>query len=170
MPCCSVSGCCRPSVSRKMCNLHYVRMQRHGSVDAPKRYKNIAGQRFGNYVALAYVGRRGNSAIWTFRCDCQAVRAASTSTIIAKPTAPCAGCRASKAVDMVGWRFGRLSVVAPEGKTKAGGQRWRCACDCGGDIVATGMNLRRGDYVSCGCRKSERMTEFNLAREAARAR
>ena len=39
---------------------------------------------------------------------------------------------------------------------------WKCKCDCGNEIIASGKNLRAGRYVSCGCAKSEYLTRYNL--------
>jgi len=62
----------------------------------------------------------------------------------------------ASAIDMIGFRVGRLTVVAPS-ELRAGnepGQHWRCKCDCGGEraSVSTRM-LRRKDSpaASCGC-------------------
>ena len=54
------------------------------------------------------------------------------------------------APDMVGQRFGRLVVVARAGVGSRGLARWACACDCGGETLALGGNLRRGGTTQCG--------------------
>ena len=35
--------------------------------------------------------------------------------------------------DLLGKRFGRLTVIAPAENTKAGKARWICRCDCGNE-------------------------------------
>jgi len=48
-------------------------------------------------------------------------------------------------IDMLGTRSGRLVVVGRDvamGVDYHGGARWRCACDCGGETIATGSQLR----------------------------
>lgn len=73
----------------------------------------------------------------------------------------------SRALDLTGQRFGRLIVLERAvdrqtigGETK---RQWLCRCDCGKLIVASTMNLRKGDTKSCGCLKDEctkgRMTQ-----------
>ncbi len=37
---------------------------------AHPRFKNLAGQRFGRLIVLAYVGPSSEGAIWSCRCDC----------------------------------------------------------------------------------------------------
>lgn len=54
-------------------------------------------------------------------------------------------------VNLMGQRFGKLTVVGDAGRAPDGCALWLCRCDCGGEKIATGKNLRRGDTVSCGC-------------------
>lgn len=56
------------------------------------------------------------------------------------------------AVDMVGRRFGRLTVLR---KSAVRMGKFMCRCDCGNIAVVIGGNLRRGNTTSCGCRHSE---------------
>ena len=49
-------------------------------------------------------------------------------------------------IDRTGQRFGRLVAVEYLGRSK-----WRCKCDCGGETIATGTNLKNGNTRSCGC-------------------
>ncbi len=56
-----------------------------------------------------------------------------------------------KIIDLTGQRFGKLTVCELAGKDKRGGCLWKCKCDCGGEIVASSANLRKGRYKGCGC-------------------
>lgn len=58
-----------------------------------------------------------------------------------------------RAVDITGTRFGRLTAVRREYCHKTRGWYWRCACDCGAEIVACLGNIRSGNTRSCGCLK-----------------
>lgn len=53
-----------------------------------------------------------------------------------------------QAKDETGNRYGKLVVIerAPNDGTKV---RWRCGCDCGGQIVAWGILLRKGRVTAC---------------------
>lgn len=56
-----------------------------------------------------------------------------------------------KLINMIGRSVGRLTVIArahKEGDTRA---YWRCVCECGGETVASGKDLRSGNTRSCGC-------------------
>jgi hypothetical protein len=62
------------------------------------------------------------------------------------------------ALDITARRFGQLLVQERAGTSRQG-VLWRCGCDCGANIVACSIDLRRGRVKSCGC----------LGREARRS-
>lgn len=55
--------------------------------------------------------------------------------------------------DLVGQRFGRLTVVALSENTKNGKRRWICDCDCGKrkEKPVLAYDLMSGKVRSCGC-------------------
>lgn len=68
-------------------------------------------------------------------------------------------------IDLVGFRFGRLTVKGLAGsRLRADGarvKRWECICDCGtATIVETGA-LRSGNTRSCGCLQREQSASRN---------
>jgi len=77
-------------------------------------------------------------------------------------------------IDMTGVRSGRLVVTGRDvamGVDHHGGARWRCRCDCGGETIATGSQLR-GPRArqSCGrCGRSP-AAEARQHRSGPRAR
>jgi hypothetical protein len=54
--------------------------------------------------------------------------------------------------NMIGERFGRLTVVARSRNKWDGSATWVCACDCGAEYTAVGTELRAGRHLSCGCK------------------
>ena len=60
--------------------------------------------------------------------------------------------------DLIGKRFGKLTVVEQLPSTQSGHRRWLCKCDCGGEHIATSNNLNRGRTTNCGCKKSPDLT------------
>ena len=61
----------------------------------------------------------------------------------------------SKAIDLTGQRFGRLTVVEFVGTDKRGNALWKCKCDCGNETVVRYSNLKSGHTTSCGCFRKE---------------
>jgi hypothetical protein len=62
----------------------------------------------------------------------------------------------SKLIEMTDQRFGRLLVMERSGRDAKGQATWRCLCDCGKNITASGTSLRSGNTMSCGCLRRER--------------
>ena len=62
---------------------------------------------------------------------------------------------AAKLIDLVGRRYGKLTVVAHSGvHTYSNGRKvhiWDCKCDCGNTKRADAGNLKSGNVRSCGC-------------------
>jgi len=58
-------------------------------------------------------------------------------------------------IDMIGQRFGRLTVTKRAENDGRGEARWYCVCDCGKETVVLGSHLRKGRVVSCGCLRRE---------------
>ena len=58
--------------------------------------------------------------------------------------------------DLVGQRFGKLTVVEDSGQRAHRSVVWRCRCDCGGEALVTTGKLTGGVTVDCGCVPRER--------------
>lgn len=72
-----------------------------------------------------------------------------------------------KKINLIGKKFGRLTVVkeAPSSRTSGGHSvvRWYCKCDCGNPnlILVSSNNLKSGNTNSCGCYFKDRMIVSN---------
>ncbi len=66
-------------------------------------------------------------------------------------------------INELGNRHGKLIVVSevPE-RTPQKEIIWECVCDCGKTIATTGVKLRQGRIVSCGC--ARRLTQGEAAK------
>ena len=53
--------------------------------------------------------------------------------------------------DITGLRSGRLVALCPTTQKRRGVTLWRCACDCGGEILLEAHKISRGTIKSCGC-------------------
>ena len=70
------------------------------------------------------------------------------------PAAEIAPKRTANFIDILGQRFGLLTVVAKSSaRSSEGAVMWTCVCDCGARRDYVGSMLRRGKSKSCGCRK-----------------
>jgi len=59
------------------------------------------------------------------------------------------------AADITGETFGRLTAIAPTGRTTRSVIIWLCICDCGNETTVSVGNLRSGNTRSCGCFQKE---------------
>lgn len=66
--------------------------------------------------------------------------------------------------NITGQKFGRLTAIRKEGRTKSRIVTWLCQCDCGRLKVVPGDSLRRGSSKSCGCLQKENGIKQCLAR------
>ena len=61
-----------------------------------------------------------------------------------------------KPLDLVGKRFGRLTVVSRIGMNEKRCVLWKCKCDCGKEIMLPTKHLRSQNVISCGCNRIEK--------------
>lgn len=62
-------------------------------------------------------------------------------------------------LNLLGQRFGRLTVLEDLGKDNRGKPLWLCRCDCGAEVQRNTMVLRTGKTRSCGCLRKETAAE-----------
>lgn len=114
-----------------------------------KRFKDLTHQRFGHLTVLEKTDRRvAGSIIWKCKCDCGNIKEASSSDLVQGHTCSC-GCLTSP--DLVGKKFGRLTVLEKTEKRNAGNVVWKCKCDCGNIKEINRRDLVHGGIQSCGC-------------------
>lgn len=79
-----------------------------------------------------------------------------------------------KKIEMIGKRFGRLTVISPaeDYVSKAGIHylRYNCLCDCGNYCTSLGNDLRRGNTNSCGCYHRDRAREYSYSHRKSNTR
>lgn len=60
-----------------------------------------------------------------------------------------------RAIDIIGQRFERWTVLSRSKRYKKNTTYWECRCDCGREAVVCGRSLRAGRSKSCGCLQKE---------------
>lgn len=65
--------------------------------------------------------------------------------------------------DLVGQKYNRLTVVSFYERTKNGGSKWKCICDCGKVSFVVTSKLRSGTTKSCGCFNKEKSLKHNMS-------
>lgn len=116
-------------------------------------FKDISEQRFGMLKAIECIGSNPDGkALWKCLCDCGGECVATGKALRSGSKTNC-GCIKGHSVDLIGQRFGNLTVIERDLETedKHHSVYWKCKCDCGNIKVAKTANLRNGSIVSCGC-------------------
>lgn len=60
--------------------------------------------------------------------------------------------------ELIGQRFGKLTVIERAPNNSRGQRQWLCRCDCGGTRIVNTNYLRNGRTTDCGCGKSPDLT------------
>lgn len=112
--------------------------------------KDLSQQRFGKLTALEPTDERDSgSVIWACRCDCGRTAKVSARNLTNGHTKSC-GCLSGDPVSQ-GEAFGALIAKERVGTSESGQSLWRCVCECGGEVIVEGAQLRYGVITSCGC-------------------
>lgn len=69
-----------------------------------------------------------------------------------------------KAKDHTGEKYGNLTVLRKDCKTKCRQIKWLCKCDCGNTRSVLWSNLKSGAINSCGCLNKKRKCKHGLSR------
>jgi hypothetical protein len=107
------------------------------------------GMRFGRLTVLYDTGRCNQAEhqrIWRCRCDCGAVADKETRQLVRTPSPQCDRWDH----DVLGRRYGRLTVLSHRRVDRHGISVYACRCDCGAVVDKTLTSLRKGASPQCG--------------------
>lgn len=68
----------------------------------------------------------------------------------------------SKRLDLIGKKFGRLTVVSLSCVDKRQCTIWNCVCECGNAVKVVGKDLAKGHTKSCGCLSMDKLLQRNI--------
>ncbi len=71
----------------------------------------------------------------------------------------------SKARDLTGERFGRLTVIQRVENDRHRGSMYLVKCDCGNEKIVRRANLTSGNTLSCGCLQKEKLSLTTLKKK-----
>ena len=125
--------------------------------------KDIAGLTFHRLTALRFIGKNNHgNYLWECRCECGNEIVAQSSKLIHGHTKSC-GCIRGDTLreNLVGKRYGRLTVIGLNRERKSSSVFWDCRCDCGTTKAVSRAHLLSGATISCGCYHKERSSEVS---------
>lgn len=120
--------------------------------------KDLTGKTFGYLTVLERADNRPgvSTAFWRCQCVCGNITEVAGCDLTRGTTRSC-GCmkkiliREAHTKNMIGKRFGKLTVLEAAGSNPDNSLNYLCQCDCGNTKVINGVNLRKGIATSCGC-------------------
>lgn len=112
---------------------------------------DISGQKFNKLTAIKRAGTdKTGRALWLCKCDCGNTVTVNITDLRTGRRKSC-GCLQKERYNIIGRRFGKLTVIRRE--VSGSHTKFLCHCDCGREIIVRGDSLRGGKTVSCGCTK-----------------
>ena len=111
---------------------------------------NILGKKFGNLTVIAVESPRK----CTCRCDCGNIVHVARKKLTNGTFMDCSDVAT---IDVVGKKFGSLTVVAQKGSNCV------CQCDCGNTIELKYGRLSSGQIKSCGCHRTKYGIRNNIS-------
>ena len=125
---------------------------------------NLIGQKYNKLTVIKETKKRDSSGciVWECQCDCGNITYASSNALRSNHKQSCGCANKNQAqllgynncIDITGQKFGKLTVTKKSNIRKDKKVCWECECECGSQVIVTGVGLRRGKVQSCGCLKS----------------
>ena len=130
------------------------------SVDHSSLVHDLTGQRFGNLVVV----KRADDCItpkglrkvqWLCKCDCGNEKVVAAAALKSGAVKSCGYRYDGKFINIIGQRFGMLTVVERAedyvSSNDVHRMQWLCKCDCGNETIVQISDLKSGRAKSCGC-------------------
>ena len=119
----------------------------------------LGGKKFGKLTVKEYCGldARGH-ALWNCECECGGEKICRSLYLTKGANQNC-GNRVQHPIihplyeDLVGMRFGLLTVAGAASRGTRGELRWDCICDCGNTKVLSSSAIGKMGGLSCGDKK-----------------
>jgi len=122
---------------------------------------NLVGKKFNKLLVLEPVGSNNyRQRLWKCQCDCGNITYVITSCLTTGHTKSC-GCEQklqaslSSRKDIIGKKFGKLTVLSYLYSNNRGERVHLCKCDCGNTCEVVTSKLISGHTMSCGCIRSK---------------
>lgn len=115
--------------------------------------RDLTTIKFGTLTPIEIIStNKSGHKIWRCSCDCGKEKIASRSDLTCGNVKSCGVCqRSTIAKDLLGQKFGRLTVINKSTNLSSNKTAWLCQCECGKIKAIKTSNLLQGKAKSCGC-------------------
>lgn len=130
----------------------------YSKIESYHRGEDLTGKRFGRLIVL-YRDYSVKRPHWVCQCDCGNITKPIAGYSLKNEDTKSCGCLQKEIVseynldDLIGKKFGYLTVIKRDNSKQWSCPHWICRCDCGNikeKSVSSG-DLKRGLTYSCGC-------------------
>lgn len=119
------------------------------------KFIDLTGQKYNKLTVIERVESKNRHSQWRCLCECGNETIVSSDKLKNGHTKSC-GCERNKnKIDLIGQKFGKLTVIADSGKRHNGSMIWTCQCECGNIKDVRADALKAGTTISCGCLRSK---------------
>lgn len=119
---------------------------------------DLTNQKFGYLTVLEDTGKITNhrNIIWKCECKCGNIIEVPGGYLTSSKVTSCGCYKKEKSTkDILGKRFGKLTVIEKTDKRKNSYIIWKCRCDCGNICYKDSYCLNNDKTHSCGCLNSK---------------
>lgn len=129
-----------------------------GDKHSMKYRKDLTNNKYGFWLVKEFDQEKSDAthrAYWKCQCKCgNIVEIAGSYLLQGTQSCGCLG-REQSTKDIIGKRFGRLTVLEKTEERKRNYIIWKCKCDCGNICYKDSYCLNNGKTNSCGCLNSK---------------
>lgn len=117
---------------------------------------DLTGKKFGRLFVLNkddFWTKKYGASTYKCKCECGNIKYIRQSSLVSGTIKSC-GCINKEIEDLVGKRFGQLTVlkfIKKKYYNETSTNIWECECDCGKIVQINQNNLKTGTTQSCGC-------------------
>ena len=108
----------------------------------------LEGQKFGLLTVISRAGSKSGHSMWLCQCECGTQKIICGNSLKRGLTTTC-GCSRQK--NLIGQKFGMLTVIEKTSQRKNNSVVWKCKCDCGNEHFVSANHLINHNVTNCGC-------------------
>lgn len=116
------------------------------------KFIDITGQKFGRLTVIDETDqRKRGSSVWICRCECGTIKLVSSDHLRQRKITSCGiGKCKTGFVNLIGKKFGKLTIIELTNLKSGRNFVWLCKCECGNEKKIGGEFLQKGKSKSCG--------------------
>lgn len=138
----------------------------------PDNTVDRTGTRYGRLIAIKNTYKKcGSNFIWECQCDCGSIVEVNGKSLESGQTQSCGCLQKEKsrlnglqsADNLIGKKYGKLTVVEKTKKRQGKNIVWKCLCECGNYTDVSGGRLKTGNTKSCGLCGLNSVGEYKIS-------